>query len=124
MLKMLILFKVLAVLVALEFLYIMYLETFATTSDKTAQTFKMTAQELKNKNVQTLFKNQGIYNGLIALGLLYGLSFVQDNLAFVRFLLVYIILVAAYGAYSSDKSILLKQGGLAILAFIASLFLK
>ena len=124
MLKMLILFKVLVVLVALEFLYIMYLETFATTSDKTAQTFKMTAQELKNKNVQTLFKNQGIYNGLIALGLLYGLSFVQDNLAFVRFLLVYIILVAAYGAYSSDKSILLKQGGLAILAFIASLFLK
>ena len=33
---MLILFKVLVVLVALEFLYIMYLETFATTSDKTA----------------------------------------------------------------------------------------
>lgn len=117
-------FKVLVVIVALEFLYIMYLETFATTSDKTAQTFKMTAQELQNKNVQTLFKNQGIYNGLIALGLLYGLSFVQDNLAFVRFLLVYIILVAAYGAYSSDKSILLKQGGLAILAFIVSLFLK
>ena len=121
---MLILFKVLVVLVALEFLYIMYLETFATTSDKTAQTFKMTAQELQNKNVQTLFKNQGIYNGLIALGLLYGLSFVQNNLAFVRFLLVYIILVAAYGAYSSDESILFKQGGLAILAFIVSLFLK
>ena len=116
--------QVLACLVAVEFFYIMYLETFATTSDKTAQTFKMTAQELQNKNVQTLFKNQGIYNGLIALGLLYGLSFVQNNLAFVRFLLVYIILVAAYGAYSSDKSILLKQGGLAIIAFIVSLFSK
>lgn len=117
-------FKVLVVIVALEFLYIMYLETFATTSDKTAQTFKMTAQELQNKNVQTLFKNQGIYNGLIALGLLYGLFFVQDYLAFIRFLLVYIILVAAYGAYSSDKSILFKQGGLAIIAVIVSLFLK
>ena len=121
---MIVLFKVLVVLVAVEFLYIMYLETFATTSDKTAQTFKMTVQELQNKNVQTLFKNQGIYNGLIALGLLYGLFFVQDYLAFIRFLLVYIILVAAYGAYSSDKSILLKQGGLAIIAFIVSLFLK
>ena len=117
-------FNLLVILIALEFLYIMYLETFATTSVKTAQTFKMTVQELQNKNVQTLFKNQGIYNGLIALGLLYGLSFVQDNLAFVRFLLVYIILVAAYGAYSSDKSILLKQGGLAIIAVIVSLFLK
>ncbi|MDK2844966.1 MAG: putative rane protein [Enterococcus sp.] len=121
---MLILFKVLVVLVALEFLYIMYLETFATTSDKTAQTFKMTVQELQNKNVQTLFKNQGIYNGLIALGLLCGLFFVQNGLLLVRFLLVYIILVAVYGAYSSDKSILLKQGGLAIIAFIVSLFLK
>ena len=117
-------FNLLVILIALEFLYIMYLETFATTSDKTAQTFKMTAQELQNKNVQTLFKNQGIYNGLIGLGLLYGLFFVQDYLAFVRFLLVYIVLVAAYGAYSSDKSILFKQGGLAILAFIVSLFLK
>ena len=121
---MLILFKVLVVLVAVEFLYIMYLETFATASDKTAQTFKMTVQELQNKNEQTLFKNQGIYNGLIGLGLLYGLFFVQDYLDFVRFLLVYIILVAAYGAYSSDKSILFKQGGLAIIAYIVSLFLK
>lgn len=121
---MFILFKVLVVLVALEFVYILYLETFATTSAKTAKTFKMTAQELQNKNVQTLFKNQGIYNGVIALGLFYGLFFLQDGWSLVRFLLGFIILVSAYGAYSSDKSILLKQGGLAFIAFTVSFLLK
>ena len=117
-------FNLLVILIALEFLYIMYLETFATTSDKTAQTFKMTIKELQNKNVQTLFKNQGIYNGLIGVGLLYAQFIAANSLELVRFLLIYILLVAAYGAYSSDKSILLKQGGLAIIAFIVSLFLK
>lgn len=117
-------FNLLVILIALEFLYIMYLETFATTSDKTAQTFKMTIKELQNKNVQTLFKNQGIYNGLIGVGLLYAQFIAANSLELVRFLLIYILLVAAYGAYSSDKSILFKQGGLAIIAFIVSLFLK
>ncbi|MEO5297966.1 DUF1304 domain-containing protein [Enterococcus cecorum] len=117
-------FNLLVILIALEFLYIMYLETFATTSDKTAQTFKMTIKELQNKNVQTLFKNQGIYNGLIGVGLLYAQFIAANSLELVRFLLIYILLVAAYGAYSSDKSILFKQGGLAIIAVIVSLFLK
>lgn len=36
-----IIIKVFACLVALEFLYIMYLETFATTSAKTSQVFGM-----------------------------------------------------------------------------------
>ena len=37
---------VLAVLVAAEFLFIFYLETLATTSARTAQTFNMTVDEL------------------------------------------------------------------------------
>lgn len=54
-------------LVALEHLYIMYLETFATSSKRTSHTFGMSQETLKEKNVSTLFKNQGIYNGLLAL---------------------------------------------------------
>ena len=58
--------KVLSVLVALEFLYIFYLETLATTSEKTSSVFGMTTEELSQKSVKVLFKNQGVYNGLLS----------------------------------------------------------
>ena len=44
-----ILSTVLIVLVALEFFYILYLETFATTSDATSRVFNMTKEELIKK---------------------------------------------------------------------------
>ena len=40
----------------------------------------------------------------------------------VGMLLVYIILVAIYGGLTSDKKIILKQGGLSILALISLFF--
>lgn len=40
----------------------------------------------------------------------------------VGMLLVYIILVAIYGGLTSDKKIILKQGGLPILALISLFF--
>ena len=48
--------KILATLVALEFLYIMYLETIATTSEKTSKVFGMDKEEPERKSVNTLFK--------------------------------------------------------------------
>ncbi|MDU5816379.1 MAG: DUF1304 family protein, partial [Staphylococcus sp.] len=54
-------------LVAIEFLFIMYLETIATTSDRTSKVFGIPVSQLNNKNINTLLKNQGVYNGLIGL---------------------------------------------------------
>ena len=56
---------ILGTLVALEFFYIFYLETITTTSSNTARVFKMQEEELSRPSVTTLFKNQGVYNGLI-----------------------------------------------------------
>ncbi|MGX7235587.1 DUF1304 domain-containing protein [Enterococcus italicus] len=114
--------SILVVLVALEFFYIMYLETIATSSDATSKVFNMTKDELNRPSVQTLFKNQGVYNGLIGVGLLYSVFISGASLELSRLLLVYIILVALYGSLTSDKKIILKQGGLAILALITTFF--
>lgn len=76
---------VLVVLVAIEFSYIMYLETFATTSKTTARVFNLEQSELERKSVNTLFKNQGIYNGLLSLGLLYVTFFSSAFLDFKTF---------------------------------------
>ena len=56
---------VLAILVALKHLYIMFLETIATSSGSTSRVFGISIDQLKSKTISTLLKNQGVYNGLI-----------------------------------------------------------
>lgn len=112
--------QVLACLVAVEFFYIMYLETFATTSKKRAEVFQMDQEELSRPSVNTLFKNQGIYNGLLAVLTLIA-AFALGKIV-LQLVLAYMILVAAYGAVTSQPKILLMQGGLPILTLIVSFF--
>lgn len=111
---------ILSVLVALEHFYIMYLETFATQSDATARIFGLPQEELERESVSNLFKNQGVYNGLIAVFLLYGIF--TENISIVVIFLLNVILAAIYGSLTADKKIILKQGGLAILALLTFLF--
>ena len=113
---------ILTVLVAVLFFYIMYLETFVTDSDSTSRVFNISKEELKRPNLNTLFKNQGVYNGLLGVALLYGSFMSKNPKEIVGMLLVYIILVAIYGGLTSDKKIILKQGGLPILALISLFF--
>ena len=112
--------QVLACLVAVEFFYIMYLETFATTSKKTAEVFQMDQEELSRPSVNTLFKNQGIYNGLLAVLTLIA-AFALGKIV-LQLVLAYMIPVAAYGGVTSQPKILLMQGGLPILTLIVSFF--
>lgn len=112
-----IIITILATLVAIEFIYIMYLETFATSSDKTAETFNMEKDELNRQSVNVLFKNQGIYNGLIAV-LIFIAVYIFHDKVWTAILMGYIILVALYGSITSNPKILIKQGGLAICTLI------
>ena len=48
--------------------------------------------------------------------------FVVPSITWLILLLAYIILVALYGSLTSDKIILLKQGGVAILTLISLFF--
>lgn len=115
--------KVLSTLVAIEFLFIMYLETLVTSSDRTSKTFNFTKKELSSDKIKLLMKNQGIYNGLIGLVILYA-AFISDNgqeLLIIN--MIYIVLVALYGAYSSSNiSIFFKQGTLALITLLVLVF--
>lgn len=111
---------ILILLVAAEHLYILFLETFATTSRHTSKTFNIEMDELGNHHISTLLKNQGIYNGLLAVMLI--IATISHDLLWCRLLLGYVILVALFGALTSDPKILVKQGTLAIIALIVSFF--
>ncbi len=91
---------ILIIFVALEFFYIMYLETIATTSKKTSETFNISVDKLKDKNINLLLKNQGVYNGLIGILLIYGLFISSNPKEICAAILVYIIGVAIYGGLS------------------------
>ena len=116
-----IMITILTALVALEFVYIFYLETLQTTSEATSRVFNMSVETLNNTNITTLFKNQGVYNLMIAVGLVFGL--IIGSREVVGFLLFNIIVVAVYGGLTSQMSIIWKQGGLAIITFILLLIL-
>ena len=109
---------VLAIMVALEHLYIMFLESIVTSSGSTSRVFGISIDQLKSKTISTLLKNQGVYNGLIAVLLVVAVW--QQDLLWTRLLLGYIVLVALYGSLTSKPNIILKQGGLAILGLICS----
>ena len=109
-----------SVLAALEHIYILYLETIITTSQKTSKVFDIEEEELKTKTVSTLLKNQGVYNGLLSLLLF--ISLYRNELFWIRILLGYIILVAIYGGITSNPKIIFKQGGLAIIAILCSFY--
>ena len=115
--------KILMTASGVLFFYIMLLETFMTDSESTARVFKMTVRDLRGKNLNTLLKNQGIYNGLLGIALLYGTYRPGGNMELSVVVLSMMFLVAVYGGFSSDKSILLKQGGLPFLSLL-SLFLR
>lgn len=112
-----ILTDIIIVLVAIEFGYIFYLETAVPDSERTAGVFGMDINELR----RPAMKNQGVYN--LGIGILLLLAvFAFRSKAMVISLLAYIIFVALYGSFTVNKSIILKQGGLAIIALILSIF--
>ena len=111
---------VLVSIVALEHVYIMIMEMFMWET-KGPTVFGLEPNFAKQ--TKGLAANQGLYNGFLAAGLVWGL--VHPNATFghqlTLFFLICVAIAAIYGALTSSKSILVKQGIPAFLAISAVL---
>ena len=114
--------KILIVIVAMEHLYILWLEMFAwTTAGR--RTFKSMPADMFEKT-KSLAANQGLYNGFLAAGLIWSLI-IQDNMwsqHVATFFLACVITAGVYGAISVQRSILFIQALPTTLA-IASIYM-
>lgn len=114
--------KILIALVALEHIYILWLEMFAWET-KGKEVFKSALPAEMFKPTKGLAANQGLYNGFLAAGLIW--SFLikdtqwQTNVSL--FFLGCVAVAGIYGGISATKRIFFVQAVPAILAIIAVL---
>ncbi|PZU86767.1 MAG: DUF1304 domain-containing protein [Chryseobacterium sp.] len=113
--------KIFVAIVALEHLYILYMEMFAwETLGK--KTFKTIPAELF-KPTKSLAANQGLYNGFLSAGLIWSL-FICDNVwskNVAIFFLGCVIVAGIYGALTATRKIFFVQALPAIIALIFAL---
>ncbi|HEY1034063.1 MAG TPA: DUF1304 domain-containing protein [Pseudoxanthomonas sp.] len=106
---------VLVVLVAVLHAWFLVLEMFLWTKPAGLKTFRNTPE--KAETTRVLAANQGLYNGFLAAGLLWGLVTAQWNV--VVFFLLCVVVAALYGAWSVSRRIFYVQGVPAIAALAA-----
>lgn len=117
---------ILASLVALEALYIMQLEMFAS-KEKLENVFGLSKEYLSMEETRVSMKNQGLYNGFIGVGLLFSHFFFPVNSQFIgtTMFVIFVIIAAIYGWLSAKNiKILLLQGTPAILALLSLIIFK
>lgn len=113
--------NVLVALVAALHLYFLVLEMFLWTTPYGLKTFGMTAEFAEQSRV--LAANQGLYNGFLAAGLVWGLLARSGAFAIKVFFLACVIIAGLYGAATAKTLILFVQalpGAVAMLAVFAS----
>lgn len=110
--------NIVVALVALLHVYFLVLEMFLFTKPQGLKTFGNTPE--KAQEMAVLAANQGLYNGFLAAGLIWGLVHPVPGFAFQikLFFLACVIVAGLYGAYSAKRSILYIQALPALIALI------
>lgn len=112
-----ILATILIVLVALLHLYFLVLEMFLWTRPMGLKVFRQSAEKAEQSKV--LAANQGLYNGFLAAGLVYGV--IAGSREFELFFLGCVIAAGLYGAATVNRRIFFVQSVPALLAMAAVL---
>ena len=107
---------ILVVIVALLHFFFLYLEMFLWDKPRGMKSFNLTAEFAKQS--KRLAMNQGLYNGFLAAGLLWGL-FAGNPVKI--FFLSCVIIAGIFGAFTVSKRIFYIQAIPAILALVVLL---
>ena len=89
------------VLIAVEHIYFMILEMFYWDKPKGLKAFGMKLEEAKVS--KTLAKNQGLYNGFLAAGLIWALFNKSNFNEVALFFLICVTIAGIYGSYTTGK---------------------
>lgn len=108
---------VLVLLVALLHLYFLVLEMFMWTKPLGLKVFRQSKEKAEQSRV--LAANQGLYNGFLAAGLVYGV--IAGSREFELFFLGCVIAAGLYGAATVNRRIFFVQSVPALLAMAAVL---
>ena len=108
--------RILVVIVALLHAYFLVLEMFLWTQPIGLETFQMTPEVAAASAV--VAKNQGLYNGFLVAGLLWGLLATTEGRSILTFFLVCIVIAGVFGAATAKLSILFVQALPAAIALV------
>ena len=107
-------------LVAAIHLYILILEMFLWDTKTGRQAFNLSADFARDTRVMAA--NQGLYNGFLAAGLLWGLWAGESGFQLKVFFLSCVVLAGVYGSITASRKILYVQA-LPAIAALAALFI-
>lgn len=108
------------ILVALLHIYFLVLEMFLW--DKPAGLKAFGQSKEKAAATKVLAANQGLYNGFLAAGLLYGVVQGDSGTQFKLFFLSCVVVAGIYGALTASRKILFIQAMPAFIGLILVLF--
>jgi putative membrane protein len=107
---------VLIVLVAVLHVLFLILEMFLWESERALKSFHNTPEFAKQSKV--LAANQGLYNGFLAAGLIWGLLLGENGFGVKVFFLTCVIVAGVYGSVTAVRRILFIQALPAALALL------
>lgn len=112
--------SILIAFVAIQHLAFLVLEMFLWTTPTGMRVFAMTPEFAAESAV--LAANQGLYNGFLAAGLIWGLLRKKDDYAVKVFFLACVVVAGIFGGLTAKPSILLVQATPAAIALLMLLF--
>ena len=115
---------ILVALVAFEHIYILYLEMFAWTQARTRRIFGISKEDADTTRV--LAANQGLYNGFLAAGLVWGLLHPDAAVGWQiqLFFVLCVVIAALYGGLTANRRIMMTQGAPAFLSLLALVIVR